>query len=377
MAPFSLCAGLGATDSTALKRAAQNWDDLKLEQILVGETNLLPHPQRKIRAEVSCTGRDEPALIELLRLAAQLASEEWLLLVPADALLTPSLVENLRQLCRPGSQRRLVIGRAWLLPEAEISPGDQLEQRQNRYGLLDPPGSVSWLLLPRGALLAAPAELSCRPADAAGWLTNTAQQLGWPVLDATAAAPLLRPATRSAIQPQTLTARSQASGVVLPHRPGAPLLSLLLAAPQAQLNSLAAALRPCSSLPWEVVARPAETAGPTGELAAAWNSGLEACQAAIAWPISANLPPLALLPVLLRCFELPAVELVQLGLWPRPGGLVIQSAWLRRLGGLSEHGSAAQALDALKQKAQKRGANCLQLPLTSCTPSAATFATTP
>lgn len=206
-------------------------------------------------------------------------------------------------------------------------------------------------------------------------MINSAQQLGWPVLDASAAAPLVRPIAAAAAEQPSWARSRHASGVVLPHRPGAPLLSLLLAAPQAQLDQLRAALCPCPSLPWEVVARPVETPELGGELAAAWNSALDQCDAAIAWPISHNLPPLALLPVLLRCFEQPAVELVQLGPLPTPGALVIQTAWLRRLGGLAEQGSAAEAFNALEQNARRRGACCLNLPLPACASTAGGAAT--
>jgi hypothetical protein len=268
-----------------------------------------------------------------------------------------------------------VIGRAWRLPESELHVDDAWELHLDRSGKLDPAGAIAWLLLPRGTLLAAPAELSCCPAAAASWLINSAQQLGWPVLDASAAAPLVRPIAAAAAEQPSWARSRHASGVVLPHRPGAPLLSLLLAAPQAQLDQLRAALCPCPSLPWEVVARPVETPELGGELAAAWNSALDQCDAAIAWPISHNLPPLALLPVLLRCFEQPAVELVQLGPLPTPGALVIQTAWLRRLGGLAEQGSAAEAFNALEQNARRRGACCLNLPLPACASTAGGAAT--
>jgi molybdopterin-guanine dinucleotide biosynthesis protein A len=377
MAPFTVCTAVDAsTSSNALHRATRHWDAQQLEQILVGETDLQPHPKRVVRAEVASTSRDEPALAELLRLAAEEASHDWLLLVPSDALLTPALVDNLAQLCRPGSPRRLVIGRAWRLPEAELPINDAWDLHLDRSGKLDPAGAVAWLLLPRGTLLAAPTELSCCPAAAASWLIHSAEQLGWPVLDASAAAPLVRPvAAEVAQQPSWAPSSSPASGVVLPHRPGAPLLSLLLAAPQAQLDQLSAALCPCPSLPWEVVARPVDTPELDGELAAAWNSALDQCHAAIAWPISHNRPPLALLPVLLRCFEQPAVELVQLGPLPTPGALVIQTAWLRRLGGLAEQGSAAEAFNALEQNARRRGACCLNLPLPACASTAGGAAT--
>lgn len=376
MAPFTLCAGLGAGHgSSALRRAARHWDALELDQILVGETDLPPHTQRQLYAEVASTSNDEPALVELLRLAAERSQRDWLLLVSSDALLTPTLVDNLTQLCRPGSPRRLVFGRAWRMPEIELEDEEPVESRLASNGQLDPPGLVSWLLLPRATLLAAPAELSCCPADAADWLIRTAQQLGWPVLEASAAAPLLRPVLQGASPLPSLSSTSGASGVVLPQRPGAPLLSLLLAAPEAELERLSALLCPSPSLPWEVVARPAEAAEAAGELASAWNSALEVCQAAIAWPITANLPPLALLPVLLRCFERPAVELVQLGPLPRPGALVIQSDWLRRLGGIQEHGTATLAFSTLQQQALQRGATCLTLPLTASAPIAATAAT--
>jgi hypothetical protein len=385
--PFTLIAGVGASLAARLQghqqlnQAAANWDALGLGQILVGEADLPAQPWRQLVADVITTHRDEPCLAELLRIAAQHATADWLLLVSPDALLSPALVANLSQLCRPGSPLRVVVGRAWRLPESTFNSlasavPEELERMIDAAGKLDAGDSTAWALLPRNVLQAAPAELGCNPAEAVPWLVRCAEQLGWPVLEATAAAPLACLAVRAHGGLVPPPPQAAVNGVVLPHRPGAPRLSLLLAAPEAELEALQQALRPAEALPWEVIARPAESSDGEGATAAAWNSALEMAQGALAWPITATLPPLALIPAVLRSFDRQPMDVLQLS-WPlgrltmpphqpwhqEPGCLVTHTAWLRRLGGFDSVQSAGPALLQWRQQAERRGARCQALPL--------------
>lgn len=359
MATLTLCAGLRGC--LHLPQASANWSALALPQILAGESDLAPDPLRMLWPEIATTSSDAPRLDELLRYAAGHASSDWLLLIAPDTLLTPSLQQTLEQLCRPGSPKRVVLGRAWHLPEGALAdstaPGalwDLIERR----GVLDPPQHISWVLIPRGDLLAAPPQLSCEPAEAAPWLLGCAEQLGWPILDATAAAPALRLGGARA----SAAALPQPTAVVRPHQPGSPLLSLLLAAPEAELKRLQAQLLPASSLPWELIARPANPADGAGAVAAAWSSALAVARGELAWPITHTPPPLALLPVVLRSFEQPGLELLQLGPLPNPGAVVAPSAWWRLLGAWGDSLSAADAMAQSVQQALIRGACLRELP---------------
>lgn len=436
---FTLCVGIGPRQTGTLdgpddlERAASRWDRLGLEQIVAGECDLAEHPGRRRVAEIGTSAEDEPLLGDLLGLAAESARHEWLLLVSGDAVLSQALVTNLAQLCRPGCPKRLVIGRAWRLErqwlqslDEAVDPDGALAEAIDRHGRLfaaEPPDPDTeadadacgdWVLLPRGALLEPPASLSCDPQQALPWLIQAARLLGWPVLEATAAAPLVRPAAAPLVRlaeanqdsagawrswgsrgaPGDATGASEASwgaarrggvpaaarasGVVLPHEPGTPRLSLLLAAPERELERLAAALRPAPSLPWEVVARPAEPAGDPTAVTAAWRSGLLAARGELAWPVIDPPPPLALIPVVLRSCEQPGADLLLLS-WlldglpmpPRlswhqqPGCLVAQTGWLRRAGGFSDAIPAADALLQLRRRAEARGARSRALPISA------------
>lgn len=105
------------------------------------------------------------------------------------------------------------------------------------------------MLLPRGSLSGAPADLSAAPRSAAAWLTRRARESGWPVLDATCA-----------------------DGM------GRPLLSFLMVGNKYNLQFEPYRFLPAPKLPWEVVVReltvPANAAG----VAAAWNDALLAAQ---------------------------------------------------------------------------------------------------
>lgn len=400
---FTLCVGVGPSQPGAvdgpddLLRAAARWDQLGLEQLVAGECELPHHPRRRRFAEIGTTSNDQPLLADLLRCAAEAASHGWLLLVSGDLLLSRMLVNNLAQLCRSESPHRLVIGRAWRLgrdrlaslsmaadPETaqQRSMDTALQEAIDQEGCLDGPERPAWVLLPRGALLAAPAQLSCDPAQALPWLVEAAGLLGWPVLEATAAAPVARPELPGGTTQGELIV--EPTGVVLPHAPGAPLLSLLLAAPERQLQRLVQALSPAPALPWEVVARPAEPAGDPGAVTAAWNSALTAARGELAWPITDQLPPLALIPVVLRSFEQPGADLLLLS-WEvnglamppglawhqQPGCLVAHSRWLRRVGAFRESLPAAAALLQVRRQAERRGARSRCLPISALPPAAA------
>ena len=387
MAPFSLC--IGSSGRSNLDAAA-NWQALGLEQLVFGESSLPPTPLRHLLPEVRTNASDQPCLADGLAQAAGHATHPWLLLLDEEAQLTPAMVSNLEQLCRPGQRRQLVVGRAWRLPAARLAePLLALEEERFNVaiateGVLDPPEQPCWLLLPRGCFSQIPLELGCRPRQVVPWLASLARQLGWPVLEATAAAPTLMPKSSdtasagltAAPQPDWTSCRD-ASGVVLPHSPGTPRFSLLVAAPEAQLPQLRQRLQPASSLPWEVITRPdlGAAAGP-GSTAAAWNSALADARGDLVWPLQAQLPPLALLPALLRCFEPPVVDLVHLpislgghtladpaALRLQPGCLVGQRVWFERLGGLDDSVSAAQSLRHFLTKALRRGAHAQALPL--------------
>jgi len=349
---FTICAGLNG--SRHLAQVSASWLAQGVPQLLAGEAELPSDPQRSLWPEIGTTSSDQPCLRDLLRYAADHLSGDWLLLLSPDTLLTPSLLQTLQQLSRPGSPRRVVVGRAWRTGGAVADPLAAIAEE----AVLDPPQRIGWVLLPRGMLLAAPPDLSCAPAQAAPWLMAACKPLGWPILDATAAAPALCLSPAEADGP----AAPQPTGVVRPHQPGAPQLSLLLAAPEAQWDRCRELLLPAASLPWELIARPADPADGPGAMAVAWNSALGAAKGELAWPITAAIPALALLPVVLRSFELPAVELLQLGALAGPGSLVAPTDWWKRLGGWSEACGAADAMARAQRQAMQRGACLHQLP---------------
>lgn len=376
MSGLALCCG---ASGVAIEAAAANWQAFGLQQLVFGDTGLVPTPERQLLTDVPTTARDEPCLGAMLVAAAQRSAAPWLLLLPADARLTPTALTNLSQLVRPGMPHQLVIGRAWRLPSDRFSdPAIGLDQAAvdaalAEAGRLDPPTLFSWGLLPRGTCLQAPADIGAGADQALPWLVHQAQRLGWPVLEASSAIPLLQP--RSVARPLE-QARPSCSGVVLPHEPGSPRLSLLLAAPAQELSRLVAELRPAPSLPWEVIARADDPGSGPGSTAAAWNSALREARGDLVWPLTARLPQRPLLPVVMRAFDSPWVDLLQLA-WRlgghhlpasdpyrlAPGCLVGHRAWLERLGGMNETLDAAHALQDLRQRAVDRGASMRPLPL--------------
>jgi len=373
---LALCCG---ASGRTIEAAAANWQAFGLQHLVFGDTGLMPAPQRLIRPEVPTTRRDEPCLSAMLVAAAELTVASWLLLLPDDAHLTPAALRNLAQLVRPGASHQLVIGRAWRLPPRYFRDSpvahDQaaVDGALADAGCLDPPSAFSWALLPRGALLQAPREIGTGPDQALPWLVEQAALLGWPVLEASSVIPVLRPASLSHL-PEL--ARPRCTGVVLPHEPGAPRLSVLLAAPAHRLDALVAELAPAPSLPWEVIVRADDRDTAPGSTAAAWNSALEEARGDLIWPLTDRLPSLPLLPAVMRAFDAPWVDLLQLGSRVgshhlpaadphrlQPGCLVVHRSWWRRLGGLDGSFDAAPSLKHLLRRALERGACWKPLPL--------------
>jgi len=128
---------------------------------------------------------------------------------------------------------------------------------------------------------------------------------------------------------------------------------------------------PDPALPWEVVVP--EPDGDAGNsLSLAWDGALRRARGSLIWPLGTTLPPLALIPAVLRHFDQPQTDLLQLSYTQggiaqgldqycsSPAGtLVLQRHWLETMGGFQ----AFADLRALKQAALRIGA-CLQnLPL--------------
>ena len=375
MVNLVLCCG---ASGTTIEAAAANWQAHGLQQLVFGETSLVPTSERELVPEVPHTSGDEPCLGSVLAEAAHRTQAPWLLLVPPDAHLSPAALANLAQLARPDRPRQLVMGRAWRLPQPRLAdPSLSLSQQQvdtaiAADGALDPPGCAGWLLLPRGAFAHAPTELSADPEQAVPWLVEQASRLGWPVLEASSAIPVLRPT--AAHSPSSHRARPGCTGVVLPFDPGAPRLSLLVAGIPSELESLAERLRPVDSLPWEVITRP--DLGVPGSTAAAWNSALADARGDVVWPLMAHIPALPLLPLAMRAFDAPWVDFAQFA-WRlgshhhpsrdphrvEPGCLLGQRSWFQRVGGFDESLDAAKALQQVSRRALERGASIHALPL--------------
>ncbi len=380
MLDFVLCCGAGSTN---LEAAAANWQALGLQQLVFGESSLQPTAGRQLLEEVPHTPQDEPCLGAILSAAVGLSAAPWLLLVAAEAHLTPTAVDNLSQLARPDHPKQLVIGRAWRLPPQRLrdlasaedqGPWDDAIAAQGR---LDPPTQFSWVLLPRDALLEAPAWLGASPEQAVPWLVDQARTLGWPVLEASSAIALLRPSAPALQLSSVRQARPpECTGVVLPHAAGAPRLSVLVAAPPEDLEGIVETLRPAVSLPWEVIVRPDLTDWEPGSTTAAWNSALADARGDLVWPLACHHPALAYFAYVLRLFDQPWVDLAQFA-WRlgehhhpaddlhrvEPGTLVAQRSWIQRLGGFDESKDARSALLGLRQKALERGALLRSVPL--------------
>ena len=385
---FTLCIGMGALHNDNknfenLQRAAINWLNLEIEQIMVGETELTMHPLRKIRAEATTDINDEPCLSDLLLFAQKEASNKWLLLIDHNCILSHVTKNNIQQLCRSDSTAKIIVGRAWEIEQTklkelnlstkETTKLDELIDNQAIINGIDKPG---WALFPKGILCNAPKEISCSSEKAIPWLMKSAIINGLPVLDGTAIAAILKPRYTNTINNhQVHSIDTYAQRAILPHTPHNPKLSLLLAAPEHELDLIVKKLCPNNKLAWEVIGRPAEIDDEEG-LVAAWNSGLEVARGEIAWPITRNNPPIALIPIILKSFEIPGVDFLTLN-WDlageimsgdvawhqQPGCLIAQTNWLKRLGAIPKSTKANKALLELKKNAVKRGAIIKSLPI--------------
>lgn len=388
--PFTLCANSGATQSSAdanqqnIFQAVANWDDLGIKQIIVGESNLPAHPQRTQVADVRTTANDEPQFCELLRCAELLTADDWLLLVQPEILLSNEFIFNLSTLCSTGNKGRLMFGGSWSLEKTLLNQllntSSEITKLIDNDGILSPADQPGWIIFPRGMLQSAPIEIPANPIAALHWLLDCANILNWATFDCTAIAPVAKPIetkhqTKQGTKNHKISQQSS-TRIILPSNKGAPRLSILLAAPEALLPKLQEKLCSTSSLPWEVICRPADPEDGFNGITTAWNSALASARSNLAWPITAALPKLALLPVILRRMEMPGADLLLLswciGLqqmpardsWHQePGCLVAQTAWLHRVGGFKETVTAASSLLLIRNEAERRGATCAILPL--------------
>ena len=330
-----------------------HWESLGVQHVLAGESLYSEAKQRTLIRDLDTTAEDEPQLGDTLKRIRQLSGAAWILLVEPGLQLGESMQTTLSELCQGSSPRLMAYGRSW---RPQVGQG----------GRLDEPTRISWCLIPAGAFGQAPKTLSCQPSDCGPWLIEQGLRSGWRVLDATAAAlSWCRPSRFKGALPTRLGS----TGAVLPHRPGRPRLSFLVAEHRGQswIEQARRSLLPDPALPWEVV-----VAGGQEPLQQAWDQGFQSCQGDLIWPLGGTLPPLALIPAVLRRFDQPQTDLLQLsysqggiaqGLdrhTPSPAGtLIVQRQWIVSLGGFG----AVPDLSSLKRSAMQLGARCQDLPL--------------
>lgn len=382
-ATLALCGLCGP--ATTLEASAC-WDDCGLDQLLFGEWPIGAGRRGKLLPDVNTAQDDWPCLDDVLRQAALRSAEGWLLLLPAEALPSAALLRAMLDFLATQPSPRLVLGRAWRV-SAECwatlrSSGSRPEQdsilRQalREEGILDPPGEISLVLLPREALSGAPADLSAAPRSAAAWLARRARECGWPVMDATWSAPLVRPASMDSPLQGPARRPIPSDGLLPAEKSGGPLLSFLLVGERDRLQLGLEHLLPTATLPWEVVAREVPIQANPGGVAAAWNDALPDAQGELIWPLWNRVPKPGTAATLLRCFEPGWVDLVITGfrigtelMAPGdptqipPGTLVVRRQWLERLGGFPAADSPTQCLLRLRRDAVARGATQHPLPL--------------
>ena len=389
--PFTLCVCISAAAQSSvdayqqnISQAVANWEALGINQIIVGESDLPAHHQRNLVADVRTTANDEPQFRELLRCAERLTADDWLLLVQPEILLSNEFIFNLSTQCSTGDKERLMFGGSWLLKQTLLdqllNTSSEITELINNHGILGPADQPGWVLFPRGMLQSAPVALGANPIAAFPWLIECANILNWATFDCTAIAPVAKPITTKHQAKQVAknhtTSQNSATRIILPSIKGASRLSFLLAAPEALLQKLQAKLCSTSSLPWEVICRPAEPEDGSYGITAAWNSALASAKSNLAWPITATLPKLALLPIILRRMEMSGADLLLLS-WcigqqqmpareswhQEPGCLIAQTDWLHRVGGFKETLNASTSLLLIRNEAERRGATCAVLPL--------------
>jgi len=388
--PFTLCACISAAAQSSVDanqqnifQAVANWEALGINQIIVGESDLPAQLQRNLVADVCTTANDEPQFRELLRCAELLTADDWLLLVQPEILLSNEFIFNLSTQCSTGNKERLMFGGSWLLRTTLlnqlVNTSSEITELINNHGILGPADQPGWVLFPRGMLQSAPVELGANPIAALPWLIECANILNWATFDCTAIAPVAKPIEtkhQAKVMEYNTTSQYSAKRIILPSNKSRSRLSFLLAAPEAVLQKLQAKLCSTSSLPWEVICRPAEPEDGFYGITTAWNSALASAKSNLAWPITATLPKLALLPIILSRMEKPGADLLLLS-WcigqqqmpareswhQEPGCLIAQTDWLHRVGGFKETLNAAASLLLIRNEAERRGATCAVLPL--------------
>jgi len=376
VAAFALCAPCGP--ATTLEATAY-WDALGLDQLLFGEWPFAAAHRATLVPDVDTASDDWPCLEDVLQEAALRTAAGWLLVLPPDALPSADLIRAITSFVASGPGPHLVIGRAWRVSAEgwttlrtfgpRPGQGDEIREVLRQQGTLDHPDRISWILLPRGRISGAPAHLSAEPQSAAAWLADRASVLGWKVLDATWAAPLLRARAADSSSPASQRLPIPIDGALPATDRVGPQLSFLLVGEPERLRCGLARLLPITTLPWEVVVREVRDPAHAADVIEAWNAALRDAQAELVWPLVNEVPRLGSVPTLLRCFQPPWVDLVttatRIGtqLLPardptvvRPGHLVIRRIWMDRLGGFPAAGTPAHCLRRLRREGAARGA---------------------
>jgi len=380
---FTLCAPCGP--ATTLEATAY-WDASGLDQLLFGEWPFAVGQRGKLIPDVNTALDDWPCLADVLRQGSLRASGGWLLLLTAEALPSTALIQALIGFLSTEPKPQLIFGRGWrvgaerwtLLRNLGPDPQQEnaIQEALRQEGSLDPPGVVSWMLLPRQTLLSAPADLSAELQSAAPWLTRRATESGWPVLEATWVGPLLRP--RAMNPPLLASARRWIrSDGALPNRgQSRPRLSFLLVGDSDRMRQRVDQLLPAATLPWDVVVRQVTATASSDDIIAAWNDASLEAQADLVWPLWNRVPALGSILTLLRCFEASWVDLVSTAFRlgglsvpandPTrllPGTLVLRHDWLKLLGGLPTGLTPEKSLILFRQNCSTRGATVHPLPL--------------
>lgn len=380
-AALTLCAPCGP--ATTLD-ATTYWDASGLDQLLFGEWPFEVGRRGTLHPEVNTARDDWPCLADVLREGSLRTSAGWLLLLTADALPSTALIQALIGFLSTQPRPQLIFGRSWRVdPERwamlrNLGPHPEQENAIREAlgvsGSLDHPGEVSWLLLPQGTLSGAPAEISAEPRSAAPWLARRATESGWLVLDATWAAPLVRPRAMDPPLQASVRRWIHSDGALPAGAQGGPRISFLLVGGPDRLRQGVDQLLPTTTLPWEVVVRQVRDEASAAEVVVAWNDALLEAKGDLVWPLWNELPRLGSVPTLLRCFQPAWVDLVstcfRIGsqLMPAsdpaqnpPGTLVLRRAWLERLGGFPAAETAAHSLLRLRSDAETRGASVYPL----------------
>ena len=395
---FTICAGIdpvagdGVSGVRQFHRAVANWDTFELPQLLIGECGMNNTRNRQVLAEIRTNSYDQASFGDLWRQPDLEINTPWLLLAASDLLFTEDAIHNLCQALRQLPPTTLIVGRAWRVPELclglDASPSSVMNCL-DPDGFLDAIGLWSWALVPSTSRFAIPDALGCSLEHVAPELISIAHALGWSVLDGSPAMPVVRPdAPPRRLQARLDTLESgpatistpHPTQVVVPHQPGAPLLSFLLVAGEDDLDALSARLCPLKSLPWDVIARSVEPTDTSHAVVTAWSSAFVASTGQLIWPVVGLTPPLSLVVSVLRCFDTPGIDQVVLpafgssaslpsasaDMFPPPPlkhTLVMHRHWLDRLGGFPSGLGPVDALLQLRRHAERRGALTHPLPL--------------